>query len=86
MPASCSELLRKMVKVPDGKVPIALGLEISALQGAIFLRTRDECGAQTEMLGRSQIVVVGCREHNLPRVETKQPADPQARYVSGCGL
>src|SRR3954463_12333041 len=67
--SSGADLLRQLDHgVADG-VPVALGLEVALLAGAMLVGPDHEAGRQVAFLRRRQVAVVGGTQHYLVRLE-----------------
>src|SRR5258705_13897582 len=65
------------IKIFRNNVPVASGLEIVFLQGAVFGRARHEGGLQTQLPGGLEVVIVGGDHHHLFRRQAEQPRGPE---------
>src|SRR5215203_1833692 len=55
------------------EVPIAFGGQVLRLVCAELSRPRNECRAESRPLGKREIAIVGRREHDLARIQPKDP-------------
>src|SRR6185437_4611378 len=82
--ASGADLPRQLDHVVADGVPVALGLEVALLAGAVLMRTDDEAGRQAALLRRREVAVVGGAQHHLVRLEIH--AVDHAEIGFGVGL
>src|SRR5689334_6666142 len=84
MLASGADLLRELDDGVADRVPVALGLEVAGLAGAVLLGPNHEARRQPAFLRRREVAVVGGAQHHLVRLEVHAVDDTEVGF--GVGL